>query len=584
MESVTIFVSNRIERDAKLLASVGLFAWERAVRDVGRALPASGTSGAAVGRAMRKAARQLGNSSSYQEMQESSRRSLQDLDNLYEELNTPMDEIKSVTQSIRDILKGESVSTASSGRRLRSVAPAGQGKSAERLKRAYRRRKVSTLKREKEILNLQRAAGTVIDTAAEVRRELQVESSVPGYRTEGARKAIAAGAAETQRILEATKRDGWRKALFASAEVKEDNIRQLVGSEDIETVKEEVDFQAVSQLMEEQSRVVERLDLAIHNPGETWLTADVVKQMDGAIDENALREVVTSMILARDEWEAAEEREVDLLSVEDMVGKLREVKSTVDSIVSLAASCAGKAAGERLSGVLYGQNEEGADARPSLLTLDDVGPSIAAAVEVAESLPDLEGIEESYVVSGEVFHGDVVETTVFAEIVSNDYDRRPKTVDVAFDKQVIEESSPVKGAAYDPKVSMASVEVISDDDFDFAVGAKKVAVSESEDDQGDKKNDLIGFVLLRSLDVIVLVIEKLFTVSLHTVIVLHEYESNCAHPFFVLYMSIDGSSERTHNRFDSVDKAGRCRSKRNGIQGLEEAGKCTKWIQTVLNV
>lgn len=522
-ESVGIYVSNRIERDAKLLASVGLFAWERALKDVGRALPASGTSGAAVGRAVRQASRQLGNSSSFDEMQAGPKRSLQDMDNLYEELNTPMDEIKSVTRSIRDILKGDSVSTVSSGgRSLRSVAPAGQVNSAERQKRAYRRRKVSTLKQEKEVLNLQRAAGNVIDATAEVRRELQVESSIPGYRTEGARKAIAAGAAETQRFLVAAKRDGWSKALFAPStnkETKQDDIRVLVGDEDIETVKVEVDAQAVSQLMEERERVIERLDLAIHDPGATWLTAEVVRQLEGTIDEDALREVVTAMILARDEWEEAE---YESLSATEMVEKLREVKRTVDSITSLAASCAGMAGAECLSNVLYGQDEEGADSRPSLLTLDEVGPSIAAAVEVAESLPVVEQVD-SYVVDDEVMN----ERTVPAEVVSDGHDRTPTTVDVMpvgqtqaneiyitdFDKQVID--SPTNGATYDPDIRMVSGEVITDDDFDSAVGAKRVAVpADGEVEEGEKENDIIGFFLLRSLDVIVLVIEKIFTVSI----------------------------------------------------------------------
>ena len=518
MESVGIFVANRIERDAKLLGAVGLFAWERAVRDVARALPASGTSGAAVGRAMRQAARQLGNSSSFEQMQEQ-QKSLQDLDNLYEELNTPMDEIKSVTRSIRDILKGETVSTAS-GRRLRSVAPAGQINNAERQRRAYRRRKASTLKQEKEILNLQRAAGTVIDTAAEVRRELQVESSVPGYRTEAARKAIAAGAAETQRFLAAAKRDGWSKALFApSKDVQKDNIRLLVEAEDVETVKDEVNAQAVSQLIEEQARVVERLDRVIANPGGTWLTAEVVRQFEGEVDEKALGEVVTAMILTRDQWESTDTSEYESLSPAEMVDLLRDVKRTVDSIISIAASCAGMAGAQCLRNVLYGLDEEDADSRPSLLTLDEVEPSIAAAVEVAESLPDIEEDESSYV------DGEVIERTVVAEVVSEVHDRTSGTVSVMpqdsprtnevyitdFDKEYID--SRVEDAEYDPNIRMASAEVISDDDFENAVGAKRVASVDDKTEQGEKKDDIIATVLLRSLDVLVLVIEKVFTVS-----------------------------------------------------------------------
>jgi hypothetical protein len=82
-----------------------------------------------------------------------------------------------------------------------------------------------------------------------------------------------------------------------------------------------------------------------------------------------------------------------------------------------------------------------------------------------------------------------------------------------FDKQVID--SPTNGAVNDPDIRMVSGEVITDDDFDSAVGAKRVAVpADGEVEEGEKENDIIGFFLLRSLDVIVLVIEKLFTVSI----------------------------------------------------------------------
>lgn len=321
METVSIYVSNRIERDAKLLASVGLFAWERAVRDAGRALPSSGTSGAAVGRAMRNAARQLGNSSSFSEMQatreeeEAAQREewkqRQSVDSLYEEFNTPMDEIKSVMQSIRDILSGDTTSSSAGGPRgLRSVAPAGQAKNAERQRRAFRKRKATTLKEEKEILNIGRATGGVVDAAFEIKREFQVESSKPGYRSEGARKAIAAGAAQTAKVLEAAKKDGWSKALFGSSTTKKESIKQMAAAEielDVETIKAEAEAQAVAQLLLEKDRIFDRLELCIENPAETWLTPDVLKGTDVEINESALQEVVMAMIVARDDLEAGDE-------------------------------------------------------------------------------------------------------------------------------------------------------------------------------------------------------------------------------------------------------------------------------------
>ncbi len=306
----------------------------------------------------------------------------------------------------------------------------------------------------------------------------------------------------------------------------------LVGTQDIETVKQEADAQAVSQLLEERSRVIDRLDLAIANPGETWLTAEVVGKIQGEVDEDALREVVTAMIMARDQWEEDEAQEdAESLTAAEVVEKLRTVKKTVDSITSLASSCAGMAGSAYLNHVLYGLDEEGADSRPSLLTLDDVEPSIAAAVHVAESLPVIELVEPSIIDSEVIYDdGEVVERKVFAEVVmdaARDTNGKSTTWTDAAQRGVSQVNdaytadfdkhehtfATTNNAAYDP--SMASVEVISDDDFDSAVGAKKVAVASQYEveEAGKKEKDIIGFVLLRGLDILVLVIEKLFTVS-----------------------------------------------------------------------
>jgi hypothetical protein len=134
---------------------------------------------------------------------------LDDVD-LYEELNTPLDEIKSVTQAIQDILKGDAASTSQRG--IRSAAPAGQKTRTERQQRAYQKRKQTVLKREKEGLDVRRVAGTVVDAAYEVRRDLQVEVNKPGYKTERVRTAIAAGAEATSRVIAAA-RDGRTRCL-----------------------------------------------------------------------------------------------------------------------------------------------------------------------------------------------------------------------------------------------------------------------------------------------------------------------------------------------------------------------------------
>lgn len=44
MELAKIWLSNKIEQDVKTLAALGIFAWDRAIKDLARALPEAGTS------------------------------------------------------------------------------------------------------------------------------------------------------------------------------------------------------------------------------------------------------------------------------------------------------------------------------------------------------------------------------------------------------------------------------------------------------------------------------------------------------------------------------------------------------------
>jgi len=53
LESTLLYLANRIERDAKVLATLGIYAWERAVADAGRALPSQGDG--VMGKVMRDA-------------------------------------------------------------------------------------------------------------------------------------------------------------------------------------------------------------------------------------------------------------------------------------------------------------------------------------------------------------------------------------------------------------------------------------------------------------------------------------------------------------------------------------------------
>mmetsp|Transcript_16470 Transcript_16470/g.25612 ORF Transcript_16470/g.25612 Transcript_16470/m.25612 type:complete len:866 (+) Transcript_16470:176-2773(+) len=649
IDSAKIYVSNRVERDAKLLASVGIFAWERAVKDVARALPASGTSGAAVGRAVRRAARQLSDSSSFDEMQaalkeqeaEEAKRRLEEGElNLYEELNTPMDEIKSVTRSIRDILSGNALPSTSSrnignfgsdgnegddgagagsilggiggnvgakpsmaNRGLRSVAPAGQASLKERQQRAYQRKKSTVLKKQKEGFSpkLGRAAGGLVDTAWEMKQELKTETSKPGYRTEGVRNFIEAAAAETQRSIKAAEEKKQRllgrdektvEQYLAPPKIPDTLPDWAVSAESTananenakQFAKELTEEVAKETLLEERERIISSMQLCLGNPEECWLMPDVLTDPsstssatsgDGVIiiDDDALRETVTAMICARDDLEADDPAVVENKSVDELVEDLKRMKSSVDMITSLAAAAAGDKAARSLSDILYGRRE-GEEGEALLLNLDDIDTIFApdpglfmadfidvveertpqqplimeqdvdmstrawfADVAQAQDIPLIDKEVDDTVVTVEASNPDVVvdgvvpevmktvsktpfATEVEVEIVSPE---KPRSATVVADAVV----SSVKTSPQQVSVEVVDdtdnafrttteVEVVSDTDFDNAVGQVKSAetVGEEENEVAESEPPLPIVLLLRTLDVVFFLLEKILTVGL----------------------------------------------------------------------
>lgn len=397
MESASIYVSNRIERDSKLLASIGVFAWERAKRDVARALPAS--SGATVGRVVRTATKQLGSSRSVDDVKEAFKasaasvkgaekeRTLEDV-NLYEEFNTPFDEIRSVTKSIRDILSGESVSTTTTAQRgLRSTAPAGEKTRTERQQRAYQKRKQTVLKREKEGVNVGRVTGGFVDAAWEVKQDISVETNRPGYKTKGIRTAIAAGAETTSRVIAAA-REGqpgaWKNILFGSKEKVQvfeleseiesaaEPLQEMPELPELPVVPPEpelvADVPLPAELLDEQRSVVSRLKFCIEKPEETWLTTDVLATLEDTIDPDELRDVVTTMICARDDLSITSNQPETIL---ELITKLKQVKNTIEMVNSKAGSVAGPAVASKLGSILYGSDPEDA-IQPTLMALDEI--------------------------------------------------------------------------------------------------------------------------------------------------------------------------------------------------------------------
>jgi hypothetical protein len=211
-ESVGIWITNKVESDVKVLAALGLFAWDRAVRDVARALPASSSSSIWGNR--KPSMFLLSNTSSY---------------DFQEALRRPQDEILGVSKQVMDILSGKvGIRTSSldgnawdnmdptrrSNRRrgLRTVAPAGRANAAERQRRAYESAKRQQANRERNVAV--KVSTGLIDTAWELQQELGSEINRPGYKTEPVRKALAQGVQNTEALLRAAQ----DRARLAAAE------------------------------------------------------------------------------------------------------------------------------------------------------------------------------------------------------------------------------------------------------------------------------------------------------------------------------------------------------------------------------
>lgn len=183
LESAKIWVENKVERDTKLVAGLGFFALERAIRDVKRALPATASVVDKVAPKFLLDATSTAN----------------DPQDIRSQMRTPKDEIQSVTQEIRLIIQsgGEQRSGGLAPLGLQSTATSKQGK--DRFLKAYQRRKQTTLKREQENLaqTSMRMAGSVLNSAYQVQRELEIEPNQPGYKT----KALREGAVQTSKFL-----------------------------------------------------------------------------------------------------------------------------------------------------------------------------------------------------------------------------------------------------------------------------------------------------------------------------------------------------------------------------------------------
>jgi len=586
IDSVGIYIENRIERDTQTLAAVGLFTVDRIRRDIGRALPAAG-----------RATRQLllSTNSTYAEKlldvtdktpfalpaerSLTDREMLDGYNELYEELTTPADEIRQVTEAIRDILSGKELTDASSSsytnarRGVRSFAPAGTSKLAERQRRAYKARKQTVLKRESEGIDrkVSRAFGSVTDATWEFRREMQTDAGrEAGYRSKGVRKALAAGAAglleagrTSARLLGGggdNKRRGMIGGNTAGVEVLPNivDVSPMEEEELIEDVIEETNMEyapdgllSPQSFVEEKRRLITSLESCLSQPSETWLTLDVVAQATESgisLDGTVLREVITNMVTLRDrlqkEMEQIAQEQVDL-KMEYVQMELRRMKQMVDSVSSVAISAAGESAA-----ILLKQELEGFVLSDSLddiieIELERMEQLLAEMVAAREEEmqyrtqqreEEMRARKQRYQQQMEQERFVDTTTAVATEVVDSTFSRatvagrNDQFGNEMFTEVEVVSSSDTMGAGYpnDNSInqegqdqyyptSSSSVEVVSDTEYSEYEKQFKSAQSDTmgeDDDINDAEENPATNFVLRVVDVFFFVGEKFFLVLL----------------------------------------------------------------------
>jgi hypothetical protein len=432
VETAKIYVANRIERDAKLIASVGLFAFERAMNDVSRALPATSSS-----TWNPKKQFLLSNVTAAESMTEAQR--------LRQEMSTPLDEIRNVGRQLKDILRGATEVAPPSAnskverdpnevvtprttfsRNLNSAAASSKYavNDKNKFEKAYQRKKETTLKREKEnvIQSSTRLANKVADKAYEIRREVQAETNEPGYKTKAIRAQTAATgrqlAAGAKRILGGAKSMAV-KALEASREQDQNNTPLLsdtaVGVPEMDSSMEfEADtvpnmaeaqqnappapptlerLELLDELETEMERVLDLLTQYISSPQETWLDPDLLLQnLDGSIDmefttfpDAELESVVVAMVQAQ----ALLQQPMSNEDERSMISTLELVLPTINEIYETSLKGGSSIIADYFKQTLiYGGVQDGEI--PVMLRLDDCLARLETLEEEQQLAQDIE--------------------------------------------------------------------------------------------------------------------------------------------------------------------------------------------------
>jgi hypothetical protein len=481
VESAKIAIANRVERDAKLIASLGIFALDRALQDVSRALPAAASF------TQNKKIFQLSDKSSF-EPQIDAASSDKRVD-LRKEFSTPQDEFKSVSAEIKQIFEQadqkvtpRSLSSAqrslpSSASSLKSTARRGTA----RLSSAYQRQQKTKLAREKENLaqKAPRLASNVIDSAYQVKRELQIEPNQPGYKTKRLREATAS----TAKLLASAAKAGASSLLLGQGEKKKGSNQLPAASTSATSSTAPLDVDVVPPSTNGVSTSSQR---------DTAMDA-TARAMDAAFFASKTVDKTNSINNNKVKADP-----VDFLDNEPYFAFKREATAPIF-------------------------NEE--TRTPSQILQDPDQPTFRTAayadVEQSPTKPD-------FTVKATTAEPEVITAEVFASTDGIIEGIDPATIDafeVVVDRD--ENSSPADylytgyGYAEDAtalddddleNLRQVTAEVISEEDFESVFGqAKEVDnLGDFDDDEDDEEKppNLLVSLTLRSLDVVFLVVEK----------------------------------------------------------------------------
>ncbi|CAJ1955661.1 unnamed protein product [Cylindrotheca closterium] len=615
VETAKIYVANRIERDGKLIASLGIFAFERAINDVSRALPATSSS-----KWNPKKQFLLSNVTAAQEMTEAEK--------LRQEMSTPLDEIRNVGRQLKDIFRGVSTQPAvpveagteadfndvvkpktTFSRNLNSAAATSKYSvnDKDRFDKAYKRKQETTLKREKEnvIQSSTRLANEVADKAYQIRREVQAETNEPGYKT----KVIRAQTAATSRQLSAGAKRilGGAKSIAVKAleASRKERTAPLLPdtAPGVPRVDESVALQAdavptmseaqliapptlerlelMYELETEMERVLDLLANYISSPQDTWLNPDLVLQnVDDTVDQEftsfpdaELESVVVAMVQAQALLQQPMSNEDERAMISTLQLVLPSISEVCDTSLQAGSSIIAEYFKQTL---VYGGVQNGEI--PLILRLDDCLARLETLEEEQKLTQDIETAMNSatepavtraapwyvedqdevvqetkpwYVEDG-TEDGQVVEigeppkTGGFRmpwqrqkesknvddiKVSSNPPSVVGKSSRFVDDVEILDAiptmvrpaqttivdnefsyTQNVVAAAQEAADSMRRVaaEIVSDDDFDVAMGQAKAAkeIGEEEDDGEEEEINPATMFALRLLDVVLLAGEK----------------------------------------------------------------------------